>query len=395
MRGQKLTKSAIDAFAPGDKDAIFWDAELKGFGCKVTPRGKKVFLVQYRMGGAGSPVRKVTLGTYGVLTVQVARDMAIGVLAKARQGIDTAAQKRAARTKPRDDRIDALFEAFRSGHLSQRRTAAQADAIFRRDILPSIGPKPAKDVSKHDILTIIDRVRQRGSDIMANRVLADVRKFFNWLVARDVIGKSPCEGIGRPVAERSRDRVLTEAELARILEAAEATPYPFGQIVMLLAYTGQRRDEVASMKWSEIDIDKALWTIPAHRAKNGKVHDVHLACSIIALIKTCPKSGDYVVSLSPNAPFKGWSKAKSALDRASGTSGWRLHDFRRTMVTYMAKQGVAHHVADRILNHKNGVIGGVAAVYQRHEFANERKQALEAWASYLSELSSAERARHQ
>lgn len=386
----KFTKTALDNLAVRERDYVAWDTELPGFGCKVTPAGRKVFIVQYRMGGRGSPVRKLTLGPFGTITLQQAREQATRALGKRAEGIDPQAEKREMRQKIGQDRVRDLVATFLDKHAANNRSASETKRIFNRDVLPYIGTRSVHEIRKRDIIDILQKVEERGAATMANRVLAAVRKFFNWLVSRAVLETSPCNGIGAPSKENSRDRCLTDHELSRILKAAKATPFPYGQIVLLLAHTGQRREEVAGMRRGELNIVSATWQLPAARAKNGKPHDVHLTKAALAILASCTPVGELVLSLSPAKPFQGWSKSKSQLDTTAKVSNWRLHDFRRTMVTFMARAGVAQHVSDRILNHKSGVISGVAAVYQQHEFREERKEALEKWSAHLIALERAD-----
>jgi integrase len=160
---------------------------------------------------------------------------------------------------------------------------------------------------------------------------------------------------------------------------------PYGGIVALLALTGQRREEVAQLTWEEIDLASRTWTLPASRTKNGKPHIVHLSKQVITVLRT-PRLGKFVFSLSGTKPFQSFSAAKRELDKLSQVTGWRLHDLRRTCVSGMARLGVAPHVADKVLNHQAGTISGVAAVYQRHEFLAERKDALERWGAHVAGL---------
>jgi integrase len=161
---------------------------------------------------------------------------------------------------------------------------------------------------------------------------------------------------------------------------------PYGGIVALLALTGQRREEVAQLTWDEIDLASRTWTLPAARTKNGKPHIVHLSKEAIAVLMHVPKLGKFVFSLSGTKPFQSFSVAKHELDKLSGVSDWRLHDLRRTCVSGMARLGIAPHVADKVLNHQSGTISGVAAVYQRHEFLAERKDALDRWSAHVASL---------
>jgi integrase len=386
MPKAQLTKRLIDGLQAGPKDFICWDTELRGFGCKVTPAGKKVFIVQYRFGGRGSRVRKYTIGPYGVVTLKKAQEQAIRVLAEKTHGVDPQAEKSAQRKRLSSDYVADQFERFCKMHASKTRTEQEVRRIFRHDVLPHIGNRTVHTIKKRELVEILNTVQGRGAGIMANRVLAAMRKFFNWLVSQAILEASPCAGIGAPTAERSRDRVLTDDELGRVLKAAQLLDYPFGVIVQLLAHTGQRREEVAGMRWSELDLKKQLWTLPGARTKNKRMHDVALTPQVVELIKGCPPVGHFVASLSADRTFEGWSNSKATLDQKAQVGGWRLHDLRRTMVTYMARAGVAQHVSDRILNHKSGVISSVAAVYQQHDFASERREALLRWSDHLAEL---------
>jgi integrase len=239
------------------------------------------------------------------------------------------------------------------------------------------------EVRKRDVIALLDRVRERGSPIMANRVLATIRKFFNWCIGRGILESSPCTGITAPAREQARHRVLSDEELALVLNAARQIGFPFGSIVQVLALTGQRRDEVGRMTWEHLDLRRQVWVIPAEHAKNGKPHLVHLSHPVAGLLETVPHAGELVFSGDGSRMFQGYSKAKARLDRLSGVSDWTLHDLRRTVVSGMARLGVAPHVADKILNHQSGTISGVAAVYQRHEFHKERQDALQLWGQHV------------
>jgi integrase len=180
--------------------------------------------------------------------------------------------------------------------------------------------------------------------------------------------------------------VLDDDELARILRAVRQINGPYGGIVELLALTGQRREEVAQMTWDELDLASQSWTLPSYRTKNGKPHIVHLSKQATAVLMPRPRPGKFVFSPSGTKPFQTFSAAKRELDKLSQVTGWRLHDLRRTCVSGMARLGVAPHVADKVLNHQTGTISGVAAVYQRHEFLVERKDALERWGAHVAGL---------
>lgn len=390
---QKLTKSVIDGIQPAKRDAIYWDAELKGFGIKVTPTGRKVFVVQHRPKGHRGAPRKYTIGKFGEWTIQQARNRARDVLNDSAKGIDQGARQRADAVRKASDKVDLLIDEFILKHASKNRSGNETRRILYRDALPLIGSRSIHGVTKRDVIAMIERVADRGSNYMANRTLAAARKFFNWCVSRGVIDASPAAGVVAPTKELSRDRVLSRVEIRAIMKAATQMGYPFGTIAQLLFLTAQRRDEVAGMRWSEIDFDNSVWTLPGERTKNGNAHDVHLSRSASQLLANTPRfaandagSCDLVFTTTGTSSVSGFSKAKRQLDELSGVADWRIHDIRRTVVTEMSKISVPVHVADKILNHRSGVISGVTAVYQRNEFTDERRKAMDEWATQLSRV---------
>ena len=216
----KLTKTFIDGIRPGDRDAIYWDTETKGFGLKVTPKGRMVFVVMHRPKGHLGAAKKYTIGKFGDFTVQQARVRAQEVLLEGRRGSDLGARERAEKHRSATDRIDMLVEDFLAKHASQNRTHKETKRILDREMLPKMGKRSIHDITKHDVIGIVERVAARGSMTMANRTLAAVRKFFNWCVSRGLIEWSPAHGVVAPTKERSRDRVLKDAEIGAIMKVA-------------------------------------------------------------------------------------------------------------------------------------------------------------------------------
>jgi integrase len=381
-----MTKSAVDALKAASKDAVYWDGGLPGFGVKVTPRGRKVFVVLYRIGGAGSRLRKYTIVPYGRVTLQMARAEAQKVLAARLEGRDPATEKRESKRRMTTDRVDDLIEIFIVQHVSKTRKAAEIARLLRREVVSRWGNRCIHAIGKRDIVELASEIAQRGTPMAANTLLKVIKTYLNWCVGRAVIDASPAEGIPLPGKEVARDRVLTNNELVSVIRAARQIGGAYGGIVVMLALTGQRREEVAQMVWNEIDFNSRTWTLPGSRTKNGKPHIVHLSEPCIKLIQRTSRLGSYVFSNSGVRPFRNFTSAKRALDELSGVTDWRLHDLRRTCVSGMARLGVPPHVADKILNHQSGTISGVAAVYQRHEFLAERKLALERWGQYIESL---------
>jgi integrase len=382
MPRTRLTKSAIDALSTPEKEIVHWDQALPGFGLKITPKGRKVFIVLYRAAGGGSRLRKYTIGPYGRITLHNARIEAQKILAARLEGRDPATEKLEARRHLTADTVPEVIGLYGKLHLSQRRSGREVMQILQRNLVDRVGSRSVHSISKRDVIDLVNAVVDRGSPVAANKSLKVVKSFFNWCVGRAIVERSPCEGIRVPTIERARDRVLTDRELAAIIKAARQMSGPYGAIVEVLALTGQRRDEVARMSWDEVDLERRVWTLAAVRTKNDKPHIVQLSDPAVVVIGGQPRSGRFVFSKSGVTPVGDFSSQKRRLDDLCGVSHWRLHDLRRTMVSGMASLGVAPHVADKILNHVGGTISGVAAVYQRHEFLKERRDALDRWAAH-------------
>jgi integrase len=366
------------------KDTVYWDAGVPGFGVKVTPKGRKVFIVMYRLAGAGSRLRKYTIGPYGRITLPMARAQAQKIFAARLDGRDPAEEKKQSRRRLVVDRVDDLIERFIQEHVSRVGTSKRLTNLLRRDVIPYWGAKSIHEIKKRDVSDLISLIAQRNAHA-SHRLLKTLKTFFKWCVGRAVIDFSPTDGLSSGYREASRDRVLTDRELAAVVLGAREMPHPYGGIIEFLALTGQRREEVAQLKRDELDEKARTWTIPGSRTKNKKAHIVHLSEPASKVVAGTP-DGDPVFGTSKGKRFQAFGKGKRALDKLSGINGWRLHDLRRTIVSGMARLGVPPHVADKILNHQAGTISGVAAVYQRHDFLAERKEALDRWGAHVEQI---------
>jgi integrase len=381
----KLTKPLIDDLKPQATDQVYWDQILRGFGVKVTPAGRKVFIVMYRTID-GQRLRKYTLGPYGVMTLISARTAAQKILLARLDGQDPATEKQLRRKRPVGLEIGAVIRRYKLEYLEPREIGSETVRILDRIVLPQWKGRQITGISRADVRDCIETVMQRGAFAMAGRTLTVIRAFFNWCVGRGLIENSPCMGLIPPPAGRPRDRVLSDDELATVLRTGMTLPDPFGPIVMFLALTGQRRSEVANMRWEELDLDKGVWTIPARRTKTRRSHVVHLTPQMVALLPLRQEGQSLVFPSAQGKTYEYFSAMKKRHDAVSGIKGWVLHDLRRTVATGMAALGVAPHVADKILNHQSGAISGIVAVYQRHEFMAERKAAIELWSNHVAAI---------
>lgn len=262
------------------------------------------------------------------------------------------------------------------------RTAHETERILRTCFCPSWGSRDIREITKSDVHAILDRMVAKGKPSAANHALAAVRKLFAWAVDRDLVTSNPCADVQRPAKVKTREHVLDAQQIARVVAAATAMPYPFGPLVRLLVLTAQRRNEVANMRWDHIDFEQATWTIPAALTKSNRTHCLPLSAEALVVLRAMPRIHAELVFPSGGAEgrvFSGFSKAKRRLDQQSQVADWKLHDLRRTAATELARMGTSPHVVERTLNHTTGVLGGVAGIYNRFSYLPEMREALEAW----------------
>jgi integrase len=395
-----LTDLKIKNLPLPDKRREIPDGRISGLYFVVQPTGAKSWALRYRANGLP---RKLTLGLYPALDLATARRRAQEALGEVAGGKDPAATKKAFREvakadKAADDRrVARVAELFieryvkRSGKV-RASWAAEIERYLKVEILPHIGAKRIGDVTKHDILSILDGIVDRGSPVTANRVLAVARKLFNWAAdVRGLIAVSPCKGVAAPTAESSRDRVLSDDEIRAAWAAFDDTGWPFGPLAQLLLLTGQRLSEVADAQWSEIDLEAKTWKIPKERTKNDRAHEVPLSDAAVEIIRGLPRiegKAGYVFTATGAQPVSNLSRLRGALRRAASERDVAptLHDLRRTVATSLQKLGVRLEVTEAVLNHVSGSRKGIVGVYQRHEYAEEKRAALDAWARRLETI---------
>jgi integrase len=353
-----------------------YDARVRGLGLRVATSGTKSWFVMRRVKGR---MTRKTFGRYPALSLTDARRMATGLVADMARGLVD--------DRPSDYMFDAAVEEWLQRDQGKNRTVRQVRNALNLYVMPTLSRRKLHEVSKADVIRIIDKIMDRGAGVSANRVLAYLRRFFTWTIERDLLQANPTAGIPKPFQETSRDRVLSIEELARVNLATESMGYPFGPLIQMLLLTGQRRDEVAHAVWDEFDLSARRWTITSNRAKNGHQHVVHLSVPVLDLLNKLPRidGQHYLFSTIGTRPFSGFSAAKKRLDRTTGISDWTLHDLRRSFATHCREQlGISPVVIDKVLNHQSGAVRGIAAVYQRGAYLEQRRDALDAWGKFIT-----------
>ncbi len=399
MTTGKINKRSVEALPVGLKDAFLWDDDLRGFGIKVTPSGKKSYLVQYRMGGRGSATKRYTIGPHGVWDPAKARTEAEKVLRLASTGVDPQAAAREHERVQQTTTFEAMADRFLAEYGKRHwrpGTYASAESNMRRWVSPVLRGVPVSTIDRKNLNEVFDKLPP-NSPALPRSIFALVGKMFSWLVERGELERSPLETMRSPPAVKARDRVLSDEELRQLALASLDLGAPFDALVRLLIITGQRRDEVAGMSWRELDQRRREWTLPSERTKNGQAHTVPLnAIAISELDDLCdgerwPRTG-LVLTTNGTTPVSGFSRAKARLDRLIAQHAthdmppWRLHDLRRSFATNMQRLDVRFEVTEALLNHVSGSRGGVAGVYQRHDWAGEKREAMDKWSDKLKSL---------
>ena len=389
----KLTDRFLTAFKPlpGRKDRIAFDTECPGLGVRVTAAGTRTFIAQWT-DPATKQKRREPLGVWGNITTDQAREAARIRLGDVAKGVDPAAvrrERREAAAKAKAEAsltLAALVDDWAALHLAHRRPRYRTEAV--RAIKHSFAKhlkRPAARLTKAEAVAVLDGLLKAGSVAMAGRTLAYARACYAWAEKRGLLPGNPFAGVPVAAGVVARERVLSSEEVGRIWNAATGTPAPFGPLFRVLLLTLARREEVAGMRWSELSADLSTWTIPGSRMKRGAAHVVALPEAAREALSAVTRINgqDLVFSTTGKTPVSGFTKAKAALDKAAKVTDWRLHDIRRSGVSALAAMGFNPVVADLLLAHRPATLSAVARVYQRHDYAEERARALEAWAAHV------------
>lgn len=402
MPKTRLTAAAVERLKPPKAGQVeYFDVHLPAFGLRISYSGTKAWFVTTRV---HSRLTRITLGRYPTLSLAEARDAARKVIEQAKAGDDPRQiQAEAQRQKEKERRttFGGIVELFMERHVERilrPNTAREYRRILQGPDTQDWQSRPINSVSKVEVVDLLHRIEARGAPAAANRALAYLSKFFNWCLEQDYLIANPTTRIRAPTSTRSRERVLTPEELAWVWKGLDGWTSTFAALFKILLLTGQRRAEVGGMRWAELrDLghDRAVWELPATRTKNRQAHLVPLVPEVQAIFSEIPRIGPLVFTSQSERSVSGFSKAKAALDerivalrRKSGLaplSNWTLHDLRRTMVTMMNERlGIAPHIVEAVVNHISGPSKrGVAGVYNRALYLDERRRALQAWAAFV------------
>lgn len=413
----KLGKREIDALTcpPNRRELVIFDDAVKGLGLRVTAAGARVFLFEYWRDGHTHRMRLGPYGVAGGLTHVKARKLATALRGQVAAGRHPAEERKAERRQAAEATaarkalanaekltFSALVDRWERDALADRRPRYRGEAVRSLRVnFADLAPRPVHAIDVAAARRAVDAIDKNRGAIMARRSHAYARAMFGWARRRDLVAVNPFAGMAIEGREVPRERVLTDAELGEVWRAAGALGWPYGDFIRFLLLTLQREAEAAGLRRAELAEDLTVWELPGARAKNGKAHIVHLTEPARAILRAAPGVGKspLVFTTTGKRPIGSFSNAKERLDgfivaerrKIAAERGtvpaplvpWRLHDLRRTGVTVLARLGVRWEVADKLLNHAQGAIRGVAAIYQRHEFLPEREAALGAWSEHV------------
>src|SRR5262249_36251341 len=377
----------------GKDEEIFWDGELEDYGCRLrrndSGKVRKSLVVQYRRGGR-SP--RITLGTAEVLGAEQGRRAAKKMLARISLGEDPQAEKTARRSA---DKL--TFRALADEHLIAKRPTVRPRTIVESQrylcgpYFKALHSLPIDQIARKDVAARLLAIARECGVVTAIRARSHLSGLFAWGIAQGLMGINPAVGAAQLKQPPTRDRVLDNRELAAVW--SEAGDDAFGRVVRLLILLGQRRTEVGGMAWSEVDIERGTWTIPAQRAKNGRAHTLPLPAAALNIINSVPRmvNRDCLFGERSSGGFTLWAFAKAALDDRLGNrvKPWVLHDLRRTFCTRLADLSVLPHTIEAAINHQSGHKAGPAVIYNRSIYTNEVRAALALWGDHIRSITEA------
>ncbi len=385
-----ITSRFLETLKPPTEGRIqYFDEKLTGLVLRVTSNGAASWSAIYHV---ASQKRRFTIGPYPAVGLAEARKRAQETLAAAARGEDPANKKQAQRAAPT---FQALSDEYLERYASQKKSGGKDKEILERDVLPKWSRRKAADVRRRDVIDLLDEIKDRGAPIGANRTLAVVRKVFNWGMSRDLVETNPCAQVKPPGKENRKDRVLSADEIKTFWHGLDNADMSENtkRALRLILITAQRPGEIAGAERSEFDLKAGWWTIPGEKSKNGMSHRVPLSPLAVRLIG---KGDDQYLFPSPRGkgvqPIEEHALA-TALRRNLKTIGvhnFTPHDLRRTAASHMTGAGIPRLVVAKILNHAEP---GVTAVYDRHSYDDEKRQALRKWASNLEAMLKPKRAK--
>jgi integrase len=387
----KMTTDSVAALRmpAGKADHIEWDSSLPGFGVRLRGEGKH-WVVQYRVAGGGQ--RRESLGDVRKVKLEDARKIARQRFAQVELGHDPAAERAKVRQASASAKLTlaSVTARYLNAKRDRLRPSTYKQAQWHLETLwAPLAGRPLDAIKRADVAAGLQELTEAHGRTSAARARGNLSALFTWAMKEGLCEANPVIATNDPAEGiLPRDRVLSDGELAVIWKACADDD--FGRIVKLLILTGCRREEIGGLKWEEIDLKTGVLTVPGERTKNHRALVLTLPTVALDILRSSPRrAGRSYVFGTRGGAFAAWSYSKMALDtRIAATEGkplvrWTLHDLRRTMRTGLGKLGVPPHVAELVINHAKG---GIQAVYDKHRYEHEVKQALALWAEHVASI---------
>jgi len=357
-----------------------FDQGFPGLALRISYGGRKAWVFFYRF---GSKLRRMTLGTYPALSLAEARQAWRDARTEAQSGRDPSRARKGGKPATDFKNVAAEWILRDQGKNRSRRIVAR---LIDVNVLPVWEHRQIGDLGRRDVLDVIDAIVDRGAVVTARRVQAHLHRLFAWAVGRGIVEVNPLANLPKPGEETPRKRVLSDDELLKVWRGAESLGWPFGDAFRLLILTGARRSEIGQLRWSEIEGE--IIVLDGSRTKSGEAHVIPLSVVAGGIIEAAPRiaSSEFVFTVDGSKPISGWTRAKEKLDKLAAIEPWRTHDLRRTTATGLQKLKIPLTVTEAVLGHITGSRAGIVSVYQTHDYLDEKRSALEAWAAHVIAL---------
>jgi integrase len=356
-----------------------WDTAVLGFGARRQTKGIFYYL-RYRRDGAQ---RMHSIGRHGSpWTPDTARNEALRLLGSVVGGDDPFAKSIAAESF--SDEVARYLERKRAGLQPSSFKEIKRFLTGHCAVLASLS---LTDIDRRTIALVLGEIERDRGPVARNRARSALSTFFGWCVTEGLLNTNPVAGTAKVDEGRGRERILSDDELRQLWAALGSEP--LADIIRLLLLTGQRRNEIGALQWSEVDLARKLVVLSAERTKNKRKHEVPLSRQALAVIERQPRRNSSPYLFSDVKGFKNWDAAKARLDARLHIAPYVIHDIRRSVATGMAELGVQPHHIEAILNHVSGHKAGIAGIYNRAKYAEEMRNALQRWADHLDQITTA------
>ena len=397
MARRHLTAAAVSRICPPTAGQVdHFDSGYPGLALRVSYGGSRTWVYFYRWQGRQ---KRLTLGPWPALELAQARDS----WREARKRLAAGQEPVAAPAVVAADNFASVVAEWLKRDQAGNRSRGEVERILRREALPAWGHLRIADISRRQMLDLIDSIADRGAVTLARRAHAHLHRLFRWSVGRGIIAANPMTDLPKPGEEVRRKRVLTDDELRLAWKAADQIGWPMGSAIQLLILTAARREEIGALQWREMDMTRNEIRLAGERTKNKEPHTIPLSLAAQKLIDGLPRVAGslFVFTTTGTTPVSGWSRAKSNLDQVMLKSAqeyggedadsihrnpWRIHDLRRTIATGMERLGIRLQVVEAFLGHVAGSRAGVVGIYQQHTYDDEKRKAAEKWAEHVTSL---------